>query len=101
MPDALARMQALLPDVLGAEADGGGASLWRFLPDAECLASAGLAGEDVRDPELLRRSAAASTLAAGLLARQGRVALAQERSFGAIQVRAGEGAPVTESAVGR
>jgi len=40
--DALARVRALLPGQRGAKPDGG-ASLWSFLPDAECLAAASLA----------------------------------------------------------
>lgn len=93
MQDAMARIARLLPTVLGAtgDADGGGTSLWSFLPDAECLASsAGLAGEEVRDPALLARSAVAGTFVAGLeLARQGHLMLGQEDGFGSIRVSAG------------
>ena len=96
---ALARLQALLPGLLGAAAGpDGAASLWRFLPDDECLASAGLAGEAVPDPALLRHSMVASTFVAGLeLAREGHLTLAQEELFGDVQVRGaairGEGTP--------
>ena len=85
--DAMARIQMLLPTLSDAVPDE--ASLWQFLPDAECLASAGLAPDRVPDPGRLCRSAVASTLVAGLeLARQGQFTLAQEKSFEVINVYA-------------
>ena len=90
MRRALARVRALLPEQRGAKPDGG-ASLWSFLPDAECLAAASLAREAVPDPALLCRSMVASTFAAGLeLARESRIRLAQDEAFGTIDVHAVE-----------
>ena len=90
VPDAIARITRLLPALRDAAPSD--TSLWRFLPDAECLASAGLARDTVPDPGLLCRSMVASTLVAGLeLAREGALALGQEESFGAIQVKAVQG----------
>lgn len=98
VPDALARMERLLPGLLGSAAGAeGGASLWSFLPGPATLAAAGLDPGAVPDTALLRRSAVASTLVAGLeLAREGRLALAQEELFGNVQVRAGGGATAAE-----
>jgi len=99
VPDA--RMEALLPELLGAASagpEGGGVSLWSFLPGPEALEAAGLAADTVPDPALLWRSAAASTLIAGLeLAREGHLTLAQEELFGDVRIRGaaigGEGIP--------
>ena len=100
VPDALARMEKLLPELLGAAPDDT-TSLWRFLPDREMLdalaAAAGSAGEDRTRP---CRSAVASTLVAALeLARQGRLTLAQQKDegFGAIDVHAIAGAAGMET----
>jgi segregation and condensation protein A len=85
--DAMARIARLLPELPDTKPNGGAASLWRFLPWAECLAAAGLAGEAVRDPALLARSAVASTFVAGLeLARQGRLALTPGEATGEVGV---------------
>ena len=108
VPDALARMQALLPELLDTAAaaaldgDGGAASLWRFLPDTDALNAAALVRRPVPDPALLDRSAVASTFAAALeLARRGRLALAQGEAAGEVEVRvAGTPADLRPSRVG-
>ena len=86
--DALAHIERLLGAVPNPEAPNN-ASLWRFLPDAEDLAAAGLAPDAVQDTALLGRSAVASTLVAGLeLARGGVLRLAQEEWFGDLVIGA-------------
>ncbi len=98
VPNALARMGRLLPELLGPVALGG-VSLWRFLPGAEILEAAGLAPGTVPDPALLDCSAVASTFVAALeLARQGRLAVAQAEAFGAIDLHSVEEAPAPENA---
>ena len=95
VPDGSHALQRLLPELLGIAAAPDGASLWSFLPDPEALEAVGLVPGAVLDPALLRRSAIASTLVAGLeLARQGQLTLAQEEGFGAIHVYGGPGAVV-------
>ena len=97
-PHALRRIGRLLAEAAGPEAGTDlGADLWCFLPDAEDLAAAvgGAPDAAVPDPALLARSAAASTFVAALeLAREGRLTVAQEQDFGAIQVHARNDAPV-------
>jgi segregation and condensation protein A len=71
--DAAARIADLLPGVPD------GAALERFLPPPPA--------PDAPDAERRRRGALASTLLAGLeLAREGRVELRQDASFGTIEV---------------
>lgn len=88
LPDALARIQRLLPAVLGA-APPEDAGLWCFLPAAEDLERRAAARPGTAPHRaVLGRSAVASTFAAGLeLARQGQLALAQKEVFGPIHVR--------------
>ena len=87
LPDALARIQRLLPAVSGA-APPESVDLWRFLPAPEDLERRAAARPDAApDRAVLGRSAVASTFVAGLeLARQGQLALAQEEAFGRIRV---------------
>ncbi len=73
VPDALARIRRLLPELPN------GGALTRFLPQVAL---------EPPEYDLRCRSAVASTLVAGLeLARQGTLTLGQEESFGAIGVR--------------
>jgi segregation and condensation protein A len=94
--DALARITRLLPELPGAAGraapgQGGGVSLWSFLPDRAALLAAGVAEQGMAEPEqaaCLCRAAVASTLVAGLeLARQGQLTLGQEEAFGDVVVR--------------
>ncbi len=74
LPDALARLRRLLPDV----APEGGAPLGRFLPEVK---------GDGPGAALQRRAALASTLLAGLeLCRDGSAAVRQEHAFGPVLV---------------
>jgi len=78
VPDALARITRLLPELPD------GSTLTRFLPQVAL---------EPPEYDLRCRSAVASTLVAGLeLARQGTLTLGQEESFGTVEVHAVEGA---------
>jgi len=74
VPDALARIRRLLPELPN------GSAFADFLPEV---------APEPPDYDLRCRSAVASTLVAGLeLARQGQITLAQDEGFGDIQIRA-------------
>ena len=100
VPHAVRRIERLLGTAPNPGA-AAGVDLWVFLPGPAALEAAGLARDPVPDPALLDRSAAASTLVAALeLARQGRVTLAQDESFGAITVHGAPGVAVAGAAAG-
>ena len=81
VPDAIARIRRLLPEMPD------GSTLVRFLPAV---------APEPPEYDLRCRSAVASTLVAGLeLAREGRVALGQKESFGGISVRAAQDGGMT------